>query len=79
MAVSDCISCGQCVSVCPVACLSEESEWRQVLRLLEEKPKVAGQGEGALSAAGARARGGCGCGSPLPSTPRLHPAPHPTP
>jgi ferredoxin len=46
MALSKCISCGQCVSVCPVGALSERSQWRQVLEELGAKRKVGGQGGG---------------------------------
>lgn len=40
MTASACISCGQCVSVCPVGALSEATHWRQVLDLLASKRKV---------------------------------------
>jgi len=40
MTVSACISCGQCVSVCPVGALSERTHWRAVMELLASKHKV---------------------------------------
>lgn len=40
MSFSACISCGQCVSVCPVGALSESTHWRAVQDALASKRKV---------------------------------------
>ena len=59
--VSACISCGQCVSVCPVGALSESTHWRSVLELLESKHKVGGIVAAGAGAAGAAAGVVCYC------------------
>eukprot|EP00775_Hariotina_reticulata_P009492 gene9492-9655_t len=38
--LSKCIECGQCVSVCPVGALSENTVWREVLAMLQSKRKI---------------------------------------
>lgn len=40
MTASACISCGQCVSVCPVGALSEATHWRRVREELASKRRV---------------------------------------
>jgi NADH-quinone oxidoreductase subunit G len=37
---SRCVSCGQCVSTCPVGALSEKTDWREVLGLLQQRQQA---------------------------------------
>jgi iron only hydrogenase large subunit-like protein len=78
MSVSACISCGQCVTVCPVGCLSEKTVWRQVADLLESKRKV---GVGAVSVKGPARRDPSAASTRLPraSIHTLGPTPPSTP